>query len=118
MSTNYHLTGLFIHLLQLNGNKLSNGHNNDKKGNKAGLQITAGQWTISGQKKALSCQILNDRTFCLFFHASNVLQTFTFFKYDWSRSNNIDVHKTGGEKLGGGDVGEGKMATRSRSFTT
>ena len=62
---------------------------------------------------------LNDRTFCLFFHASNVLQTFTFFKYDWSRSNNIDVHETGAEKLGGGgDVGEGKMATRSRSFTT
>ena len=58
LSTNYHLTGLFIHLLQLNGNKLSNGHNNDKKGHKAGLQITAGQWTISGKKKALSCQIL------------------------------------------------------------
>ena len=58
LSTNYHLTGLFIHLLQLNGNKLSNGRNNDKKGHKAGLQITAGQWTISGQKKALSCEIL------------------------------------------------------------
>ena len=27
---------------------------------------------------------LDDRTFCPLFYASNVIQTFTFLKYDWT----------------------------------
>ena len=43
---------------------------------------------------------LDDRTFCPLFYASNVIQTFTFFKYDWSRLDIIDVceEKKWGEK--------------------
>ena len=49
---------------------------------------------MSSQKKAL-----NDLTVCPLFYASNVIQTFTFFKYDWSRLDIIDICE--GKKLGG-----------------
>ena len=51
----------------------------------------AGQRAMSSQKRAL-----NDQTVCPLFYASNVIQTFTFFKYDWSRL----VIREGGKKVG------------------
>ena len=57
------------------------------------LQVTAGQQVMSSQKKAL-----NDLTVCPLFYASNVIQTFTFFKYDWSRLDIIDIRE--GKKIG------------------
>ena len=43
-----------------------------------------------------SKKALNDQTVCLLFYASNVIQTFTFFKYDRSR---LEIPE-GGKKVG------------------
>ena len=53
---------------------------------------------MSGQKKALSGQSLNDRTFCPLFYASRVIQPFTSFKYNWSRLEIIGIRE--GKKVG------------------
>ena len=45
---------------------------------------------------AQSKKALKDQTVCPLFYASNVIQTFTFFKYDWSRL----VIREGGKKVG------------------
>ena len=42
---------------------------------------------------------LDGPTFCSIFYSSNVIQTFTFLKYNWSRLDIIDIEK---EKSGGG----------------
>ena len=44
---------------------------------------------------------LDGPLFCSLFYSSNVIQTFTFFKYDWSRLDIIDV-------------GEGKWGEREK----
>ena len=48
--------------------------------NTSGLPITAGQRTMSVKKRLCPVKFLNDQTFCPLFYASNVIQTFTFFK--------------------------------------
>ena len=47
---------------------------------------------------------LDDQRFCPLFYASNVIQTFTFFKYDWSR---LDIFWE--EKKVGGRGGREKV---------
>ena len=59
----------------------------------AGLKITAGQQTMTSQKRLCQVKSLDDRTFSTISYASNVIQTFTFFKYDWSRLAIIDIRE-------------------------
>ena len=65
----------------------------------------AGQRTVSSQKDALSSQIPGWPEILSTYNASNVIQTFTFFKYDWS---GLDIFWEG-KKWGGGGREEGDL---------
>ena len=60
---------------------------------RAGLEITPGQQTMSIKNRSYLVKSLDGPTFCLIFYSSNVIQTFTFFKYIFSRLDIIDIDK-------------------------
>lgn len=47
---------------------------------------------------------LDGQTFCPLFYTYNVIQTFTFFKYNWSRLDIIEVRE--GKKWGAREKGD------------
>ena len=77
-----------------------------------GLKLTPGQQTMSVKNRFCPVKSLDGPTFCLIFYSSNVIQTFTFLKYDWSRLDIIDIGE--GQKWGKRE----KKASRSRTFIT